>query len=294
MQRRRIINLSIFAGGLLFTAAIWFLEMNTGREISYAIFYLIPVSFVSWYTNRAFGLVTALASALMWLQFDLIMFPEHDLDITLWNGVMRLGFYGIVSFLITELHEAYRREHAFARIDRTTEAANGRRFYEIAESEVLRSKRYKYPLSAVYLDLDNFKAVNDRFGHQTGDDLLRKVAKTIQEHIRDSDLVARLGGDEFGILLPETGKEPADAVIKKVHENLLTEMRKNKWPVTFSIGAVTFLHAPDSVDEIIKKADEVMYTVKHSGKNRVKHITLDRPVLLDQDSKRERSRATTK
>jgi diguanylate cyclase (GGDEF)-like protein len=278
----------IFVIGILFGFGIWFLEMNTGRQISYAIFYLIPVSFVSWYTNKWYGFAVSLACAGMWLFFDLTMFPEHPVGITYWNAAMRLGFYAIVSYLLAALEDAHRRERSLARIDRTTAAPNSRHFYEVAETEVNRSKRYGHPISAIYLDLDNFKAVNDRFGHNTGDELLCRVVETMKEQIRDSDTVARLGGDEFAILLPETGKESAEAVIKKVHENLLAAMNKNNWPVTFSIGAVTFLHAPVSANEIIQKADELMYSVKHSGKNRVRHVTLSEPVFSDNELKEKK------
>lgn len=268
----------IFLMGICGSVAIGVLEMNTGNEISFAILYLIPISLVSWFTNGWYGFVVALTSSVMWLIFDLRMFPEHGPAIAYWNGAMRLGFYAIVSFLLSALEESYRRERALARIDRSTGAANGRYFFEMAENEVSRSKRYGGPITIVYMDIDNFKSINDHFGHRIGDELLRHVAETMKEHVRDSDAVARLGGDEFAILLPETKKDSADAVIYKVHDNLLQAMEKKNWPVTFSIGAVTFLQAPDSADEMIGKADELMYSVKNTGKNRVKHITLDYPV----------------
>jgi len=82
-------------------------------------------------------------------------------------------------------------------------------------------------------------------------------------------VIARLGGDEFIILLPESGREAARAVMDKIQKLLLDEMQKNNWPVTFSIGAVTFNKPPNSVDELIQKADNLMYLVKASGKNQV-------------------------
>jgi diguanylate cyclase (GGDEF)-like protein len=82
-------------------------------------------------------------------------------------------------------------------------------------------------------------------------------------------VVARLGGDEFGIMFPETTQENAKVVLNKIKDNILAAMQKNKWPVTCSIGAVTFLQVPDNVQEAIKLADNLMYTVKKSGKNAI-------------------------
>jgi len=126
-----------------------------------------------------------------------------------------------------------------------------------------------------YMDIDNFKGVNDRFGHQTGNNLLRLVAHRIKANVREVDTVARLGGDEFAILLTETGSESAQAVFRKLQKDLLEAMQENKWPVTFSMGAVTFMRPPIDVEEMIKKADELMYMAKKSGKNTIKHEVLE-------------------
>lgn len=169
----------------------------------------------------------SLICTVMGFFFELAMFPEHPVGITYWNAAMRLGFYAIVSFLLATLEDAHRRKRSLARINRTTTAPNSRHFYEVAEAEVNRSKRYDHPMSVIYLDLDNFKTVNDRIEHNTGDELLCQVVKTINENIRDSDTVARLGGDEFAILLPGTEKKSAKAPIKKVYGNLLAALKKN-------------------------------------------------------------------
>jgi diguanylate cyclase (GGDEF)-like protein len=90
-------------------------------------------------------------------------------------------------------------------------------------------------------------------------------------------VVARLGGDEFSLLLPETGEEPAALVIRKVHKRLTATMREQGWPVTFSIGVVTFLTPPESVDEMLRTANSMMYFVKGAGKNMIKHKVVSTP-----------------
>jgi diguanylate cyclase (GGDEF)-like protein/PAS domain S-box-containing protein len=168
-----------------------------------------------------------------------------------------------------KLRKALQREKNVARVDFLTGILNRRGFYEIAGTESQRSRRYKRPLSLVYVDLDNFKAVNDSLGHESGDELLVHVAATIQSAVRGTDVVARLGGDEFSVLLPETDQENGMVVVEKVRKQLLEAMQERNWPVTFSVGVTSFRSAPESVDEMIREADRVMYSVKLKGKNSV-------------------------
>jgi diguanylate cyclase (GGDEF)-like protein len=129
-------------------------------------------------------------------------------------------------------------------------------------------------LSCLFIDLDNFKAVNDRFGHHTGDQVLRTVVDHTRNHLRKIDVIARIGGDEFVLLLPETGRESAQAVVSKLQEVLLEAMALNSWPITFSIGVLTCNIAPHSTDELLKMTDKLMYEVKCSSKNDIRHASL--------------------
>jgi diguanylate cyclase (GGDEF)-like protein len=139
------------------------------------------------------------------------------------------------------------------------------------EIELSRSSRYKRPFTLVYLDLDNFKQVNDRFGHDEGDKLIRFIADQVKGQLRSSDIVARLGGDEFAILFPETGQLEAEIAMSKVRDHLIAQLRP-KYPfVSFSAGTVTYMDAPNSAEEAIKFADELMYTVKNSTKNSIRY-----------------------
>ena len=137
------------------------------------------------------------------------------------------------------------------------------------QKEIGRLQRYKRQFTVAYVDLDNFKTVNDQFGHSKGDELLRIVANTARNQLRDTDVVARLGGDEFALLLPETGQEDARVVIAKIQRSFLSEMRNNGWPVTLSIGVLTCIEMPGTADELIKMADKLMYSVKNNGKNAI-------------------------
>ncbi|MCL6417261.1 GGDEF domain-containing protein [Aestuariirhabdus sp. Z084] len=129
-------------------------------------------------------------------------------------------------------------------------------------NELVRSSRYEHILSLAYIDIDNFKLVNDSLGHPAGDQLLIEVASSLKKSLRATDTVARLGGDEFSCLLPETGQEEAKAAFSKASELLIRRMKGRNWSVTFSVGIVTFETMPEDIKEAMKVADELMYSVK--------------------------------
>lgn len=167
----------------------------------------------------------------------------------------------------SDLQEALEREQIMARTDPLTGATNSRNFYQQLELEMERSRRNKRSFSVVYVDLDNFKQVNDQHGHSVGDAVLCCVASCVKDKSRKTDVFARLGGDEFALLLPETDDNEVRPVMKKVREALLAEMQRNGWPVTFSVGVLTCKEVPDSADMVIKRVDDLMYTVKRTSKN---------------------------
>jgi diguanylate cyclase (GGDEF)-like protein/PAS domain S-box-containing protein len=168
-----------------------------------------------------------------------------------------------------KLRIALENEKNLARLDFLTQIPNRRAFSEILQAETARSRRYKRPLTLAYIDLDHFKQINDQLGHEIGDELLRLIARTIQDNVRATDTISRLGGDEFALLLPETGREEACGVIAKLRTILLEKVGERKWPVTFSIGVATFAKPGESVAQLVKVADDLMYSAKTEGKNRV-------------------------
>lgn len=169
-----------------------------------------------------------------------------------------------------ELRLSLKREKALARIDPLTSVPNRRAFYEVLQRERHRLQRSARPLTLAYIDLDNFKEVNDNFGHKAGDSVLMTVSSVMVGALRKADVVARLGGDEFAILLPETNADAARQVITKLHLRLMASMAQNGLPVSFSIGVVTFTVALESPEDLLQKADELMYFVKLHGKSNIR------------------------
>jgi diguanylate cyclase (GGDEF)-like protein len=260
--------------GFVLIAGVGFIDIRTGFEYSFSLFYLIPVTLVAWFAGRPPGMLAALVSALVWLGADVSGGHTYSyFAVYIWNALIRVGIYAVTVYLLTALKAALERERELARLDSLTGALNSRFFSDILQLEIERSRRYHHPFTLAYFDLDNFKQVNDRFGHNAGDRVLSTVVSYARKHLRKADAVARLGGDEFVLLLPETDQAAARVVLTKIQSGLLQEIRQANWPVTVSMGALTCLEAPATTDDLVKMADDVMYAVKRDGKNAVHYAT---------------------
>lgn len=176
---------------------------------------------------------------------------------------------------VSELSEELKRERELSLTDFLTGISNRRGFFQKAEIELERAKRHGYPLTVVYFDIDNFKTVNDFFGHETGDMVLMNVSQCIINGIRLTDIFARMGGDEFVIIFPEADYENCMQIIERINKQILAIMSENKLPVTLSIGIVTFKKFDLPVLEIINIADGYMYQSKKIGKNRISGIVIE-------------------
>jgi diguanylate cyclase len=157
------------------------------------------------------------------------------------------------------------------RVDQLTGVLNRRGFDEAIVKEISRSKRNDSKLSIAFLDIDNFKKLNDSFGHHIGDEALQLLAKTIQSTIRPTDVVSRFGGEEFVILLPDTDIEQAVSTVMRLQRALTKQFfmaNNERQLITFSAGVALFnKHEADAA--VISRADQAMYLAKKSGKNRV-------------------------
>jgi diguanylate cyclase (GGDEF)-like protein/PAS domain S-box-containing protein len=162
-----------------------------------------------------------------------------------------------------------------AMADELTGLFNRRAFFKQGAEEIQRSQRYHSPLSLLMMDIDRFKTINDTYGHDAGDQMLRCVADTLQHHIRNVDTLARLGGEEFGILLPNT--EAADAVKLAERLRLAVEQAicfglEQERSVTVSIGVAKHDEEIQNIDYLLKDADAAMYQAKNQGRNQVVYL----------------------
>lgn len=243
----------------------------TGVEIRVFPLYYAPVSFVAWHSGRSGALLVATLCALAWLGSNLLAgLRFSNLDIWIVNTLVQGSSFTIVGLLIATLRAAALRERALSRTDPLTSLHNVRAFYDDANRVLALCRRKGRPATMAYIDLDNFKSVNDRLGHRAGDDLLRTVAQKLRAAIRPSDLSARLGGDEFAILLPEVGSDEAAATLERLRSLLADTVTPTAGPVSASIGGVTFITVPEDAEAMVQQADSRMYVAKAMGRNRVR------------------------
>jgi diguanylate cyclase (GGDEF)-like protein len=266
-------NLLIALGASGMVAAIGYVDHLTGTEISFSIFYLLPVAFAFWQGGFWPGVATATAGAAAWLVADLSAGHQYSRHvIPYWNSLMRGLIFLTVGMLLVRLKRALERETHLATRDSLTGIGNWRHFEVVAGRELGRARRSGKSLSVAYIDLDNFKIVNDSLGHQAGDTLLVSVASALQESVRTIDCVARLGGDEFIVLMPETEQEGARVVVDRIRRMLVETLKEGHWSSTLSVGLVAFASMPASIDEMIKTADDLMYGAKKGGKDSVAEL----------------------
>ena len=267
-KQRRAVQVSLGLILLLLVGIGAFFASSSLLEFS--VFFIIPVACFTWFIHRKAGIMASAVSAVVtwWAN---IASPLHILHpaVAYWNALIWFGFFISVTFIVAALKLLHHRERQLSRIDSLTRIGNRLAFYEFANAERNRAGRNHQPLTLAYLDLDGFKEINDRLGHEMGDKVLVSVARSMQLTVRQTDMVARMGGDEFALILPDTSKVDANTVLGKVLAALERAMGLNGWRITFSMGAVTFLDQPLSVQEMLAAADQVMFSVKNTGKNRL-------------------------
>jgi len=266
----------LLATMLILVFLLGLLDYSTGFEIAFSFFYIIPIGIVTWYLGRKEGVGFALLSSFVWAVSNRLAGETYSHEfIRYWNTGIRLGIFLVVVEILGNLRLSLMHEQSLSRIDFLTGINNRREFYSRAYQEILNSRRFNHPLTVAVMDVDSFKVVNDQQGHQAGDTLLRIIAQTIQSTIRKTDMVARMGGDEFALLLPDTDEDGASHALEKVKNVITQKMCAMNYQVTFSFGVATFVVPQTSTDELLSKADQLMYSAKANGKNEIVYQTIE-------------------
>jgi diguanylate cyclase (GGDEF)-like protein len=262
---RLLSGFAVFAG-LLVVAVI---DYATGSAIRVASLYFIPLALAGWRLGRMGASIASLLATLLWVGILYSDGGEYThTHVILINFVTQGATFFTMSLLVAVLSNALRNERSQGATDALTGLRNRRAFVDQANMALALCRRYKHPVGLAYIDLDNFKSVNDALGHAKGDALLQKFGALISASLRATDIAARIGGDEFVVLLPETNAESAFTFCERLRHTLEASIDFRALNVTASIGVVVDDPASESIEELLKQADAQMYRAKGGGKNR--------------------------
>ena len=257
-RRNRIIVTALL---VVVVVLIGYVDYASGPEIGFSLFYLAPVVAAAWYIGRRAAVLVALTAAVCWFTADYLI--RVSLGLSLWNGLTRLVIYTAQGWLVGTLREDRRREARLARTDAVTELANSRSFYESLDE----AAGEQGTIGAMFIDLDNFKRVNDRFGHAAGDDVLKRVAVATRKAVRDTDVVARIGGDEFAVLLRDVDEKASAAIAVRIIDGIRAIAHDYEGTdFGASVGIAIPRDGQVESAKLIRIADEALYEAKQVQK----------------------------
>lgn len=246
--------------------AIGTVNYSFSGQASLLIFYLIPVAIATWFVGERPGFVAATLSAVavvcgQWIPLQ----PE----LSLWNGLVAGLISCVVATLIHRIKISSEIERQLARTDAATGAINRRFFMELLEAEFNRAQRYRFPLTLVNVELDNFDEISQRLGYQKGDELLYQFVENLSETLRANDVVARLSNSEFAIILPQTDDDQAKQVFTRILPELKTALASEDVPIECIFGVMTFLEMPEDFTIINDETAKLLKKIKASGQSRL-------------------------
>ncbi len=254
---------------LLLVAIALIARLDHVMEEDLAVLYVIPVALAGWRLGRVAGLVCALFAA----AGSIVVTREVEVL----NAVTRAFAFVFVAMTLAVIREMNRklgqlleREASLSRTDPVTGLPNARAFRERLQTDLERVRRSGSPICLAYVDLDEFKRVNDGWGHQTGDRVLRQVADVLRNTVRAADCCARVGGDEFALLLVDVRPEGAEKIARRIVEQV--SGAGASFPGSdfgASVGIAYLENAPTDADDLVRAADDAMYQAKRAGKGRV-------------------------
>jgi diguanylate cyclase (GGDEF)-like protein len=233
---------------------------------SLLIFYLIPVVLSTWFVGVRPGFVAAGLSAIAIAYGQWI---PSQLALSLWNGGVA-GLVGcVVADLIHRIKISTEIERQLSRTDASTGAINRRFFMELLEAEFNRAERYRFPMTLVYMELDNLAEINQRLGYQKGDELLYQFVEQLSEALRANDVVARLSDDEFAMILPQTNDSQAQQVFTRILPELKMALEAEDVPIECIFGVMTFLEMPENFTVLNDEAAKFLKKTKADGQSRL-------------------------
>ena len=268
---------------VLMLATVGLLDYVTGPWLSFALLYVTPVLAAAWWLGRTPAILASIVAGLAWFQAEAWGHRGEPDRVLLWNSLSRLVMLVVMAGMVVRIREDRQRlkdvnskladllsgAEKLARTDPLTGLPNRRAFLERLADELTRAKRTAGPVCIAYLDVDNFKTLNDREGHPEGDEFLRRIAMAIKDTVRATDVAARLGGDEFAVLFADAKRIAVEALAQR----LLARVRAlgDRYPgldLGASVGMAWFAEPPAAPEVLLQRADAAMYRAKEAGKHR--------------------------
>jgi diguanylate cyclase (GGDEF)-like protein len=247
---------------------IGYLHYIAGPLFEFHLFFFIPIIIASWFTSQFFSYLILLLVIVSWTIGDyLIVKGTVNLMSFAFNALMHALIIIYLNYLLGYIRQLLIKESQLAREDSLTKIPNRRGFYEYGETAFSTADRHQLPIASIFIDLDDFKSINDTYGHKTGDQLLYETAQVIKDSIRKTDVAGRLGGDEFCIILLNVDSKQAKDFSESLRNKLNEKMQQQGWKTTFSMGIVSYGSAPKNFHHVIQRADNLMYQVKRNGRN---------------------------
>ncbi|QSZ42132.1 diguanylate cyclase [Sulfurimonas aquatica] len=256
---------------ILFIFFLSFIYLNKNEQFGLVWAHFFPVVSIILLGVKRGAIVSTLYFVLMFtLAYKGIGIWEHGE----WSSVSfwRLAISSIVLFIMIAtleiaLENSNKKLEVLSNIDPLTKLYNRRKINEILDKEIYKAKRYKTKLSLILFDIDDFKKINDWLGHESGDNVLKKLSQTVKDQLRDTDSIARWGGEEFLIVTPMTDIKECALTAEKLRATVESINCKHGIKLSCSFGVSEFDSINDSVESLIKRADLAMYDAKSKGKN---------------------------
>jgi diguanylate cyclase (GGDEF)-like protein len=268
-------TIALIAGFVAATLLAWVYHFSNS-SMPFVIFMLLPILLVSLSAGNTAGYALSIFSTLALLVVDLMKRqPGTQVIFPLLDGAVFLGIFLSFTYLLTEYKAVLQRERNCSNEDALTGIANLRGFFQLAEREIMRARRKISPLSVAYLGLDNLESTREEAGKEGIDTLLKSLAQKLVLNTRATDITARIGEEDFILLMTDTGIEGGIKGVRRLKDILIQAVEEIQYPVSFSIGLVTYNILPETVEEMIRDADDMKDQARKQSNEKFKHKLID-------------------
>ena len=261
----RLSKRSVFILCLSAIVLIFILDIITPETLRLGALYQLPIFIIAFHNGTTRGsrflfLLSSIAQTVTLFSYSI------PLSSKIIESIIKPGTIFLIFNLSLHLRIKYLNLIDTVSKDGLTGLLTGKSFKIMVDQEITRQKRYGGAFSLAYLDIDDFKKLNDTRGHSTGDNALVLIAGILQNSTRETDYAARMGGDEFSLLMLHTNENDCQTLCRHLADNIKSQMAREGFNITASIGYASFTQAPASFDQAITKVDKIMYAVKNKKK----------------------------